>query len=431
MQAILFLEAGLGPGATEVGFVEYKSEESCAKAFYLYKNQLLVEGMQLHFSSKAVMDKRLAQRRSQQPRKTDGKIAAAHMQFADFAPSAPLLPTKRAGGATPMQSTATVLSVSGSRRQLDLCRLRRELGYPAMQEAGKPTRLAMDSMEYGSQTADALLDEANHIASGKEETSMVAKGSLVYTEWQIGAWRRPAGTEQADSETATEMSSGPSADCVSCSQGVSKCAVFRQPRHDSELSAEGTGCEVFSSLRKPALTGIFKYLLPMECMDSSDAESTEQSCTGSNSEETTNSNFQKVLQLLLRPKFDERRAISTGEHDTLAAKTSEDSSIIPQPAHDSWKSSTPQQLVANGVMAAKQHSAKKAIGLSNSSNSSELVSDDFNSIMKLLRGGSDEHHAEAVNPTGRAGSQGGLIARCGERRKEYCPIANPGPSSAS
>ena len=145
-------------------------------------------------------------------------------------------------------------------------------------------------------------------------------------------------------------------------------------------------------------------------LNNSEAGSSEQSRTGSDSEETTNCS---VLKLPPHSQVAACRAIRTGEHISPAASFSP----------DSYKISMPQRPVHSGFMGAQQPDAITAGDLSNSNSSDDEVSDDVTSILKQLLGESDERHAEAGNLTGRAGIQGRLITWRGEHRKEYCPMA--------
>lgn len=299
VKTLNFLEEGLGQGATEVAFVEYNNKESCAEAFYLNKNQLLVEGLQLHFSSKAMMDKRLAQRHSHRQRKQDRKIAAARLHFAAPGQPPPLQPTEPSAAAASTQSTIAVATlthftnaaatpthstnaaatprqstpavcISGGRRTLDLNRLRQDLGYPAVQEAEKPSRRARELLIDRSHRAPFTRQRASRNISGRVETSMVAQGKFEPTyRRETGARRRPADTDTADSDTADSEAAGVDgtglfADVKSHTEDVNKRAFPHQPRHDSELRTEEATHEVCSSLRKPALLDIFKHFLPSE-----------------------------------------------------------------------------------------------------------------------------------------------------------------------
>ena len=152
-------------------------------------------------------------------------------------------------------------------------------------------------------------------------------------------------------------------------------------------------------------------------LNNSEAGSSEQLHTGSDSEETTNCS---VLKLPPHSQVAACRAIRTGEHISPAASFLPDSSsIVPEHARDSYKISMPQRPVHSGFMGAQQPDAITAGGLSNSNFSDDEVSDDVTSILKQLLG-PDERHAEAGNLTGRAGSQGRLITWRGEHSKEYC-----------
>lgn len=166
-------------------------------------------------------------------------------------------------------------------------------------------------------------------------------------------------------------------------------------------------------------SGSSNLLAPADnSLNNSEAGSSEQSRTGSDSEETTNCS---VLKLPPQSQVAACRAIRTGEHISPAASFSPDSSsIVPEHARDSYKISMPQRPVHSEFMGAQQPDAITAGGLSNSNSSDDEVSDDVTSILKQLLGESDERHAEAGSLTGRAGSQGRLITWRGEHRKEYC-----------
>ncbi len=264
MKAIHFLEPGSGHWAADLAFVEYHDRASCAEGFYRRKNPLLLEGLELSFSSKTAMDKRLAQLHGSFQR-GNGADRAAHAAMRADGPVLPALPrqsTLLEGVTTPVETPAecsAAAPVKGARPSLDIDRVRRELGYPPLQGVERPNRRgsAMHSLGNGSQTAGGAPKEAHGTVDSDARTSVVVEGGQS-DNCKTGARRRPATPERGSDDAAVTVDPISSISLKSDVTLSSDAAGSQRERG----SKPGADEPVLGRRSSMPLHGIFQDLLP-------------------------------------------------------------------------------------------------------------------------------------------------------------------------